>query len=617
MRRPQLLLGGALLALTSTLAMAQPEDLLPDIFNDPAPVRPAPAPTPTATTRPQQPSQPSNPGSPQVQSTSAPVVQDIPSATSQGDLPGIALPENFPSLEELEGMEEGEINELLGLRQKFDVPPAARRALSRIGVVSMDEGGFPSQALAGQPGALVRAAIEGTRGPLVSRWGHILLRRALTSRMEAPAGMAPAEFAALRASLLNRMGEGQMARALVQDVDGGNYSPALTAAAFDAYLSTGDLLGMCPVARLHPDHREGGEWILTKAICDAYLGEVRSAERRLQRALGTGEAAEIDVRLAQRFAGAAGDAGRAVNIEWDGVEELTPWRFGLARALGVEIPENLLSAAPPRLGVAQVRIPALSLPQRAGSADLAAQSGVLSSSAMVDLYSQLYASDQVDGEDRQSAERLREAYVASDPAARLAAMRSLWGPDANYGRMVLTAYAAARLPANEALGSDAGDIVSSMLAAGLDANAVRWAGVAEQGSQAWALIALASPGAAMVDEGALEDFVDNDSSSDARKSRFLLAGLAGLGRLESDVIAEYSDNLGVDFQRATAWSERIDQAGRYRNAALVSLLAGVGMQGDSWGRMTARHLYHIVSALNAAGLEAEARMIAAEAVARG
>ncbi len=32
--------------------------------------------------------------------------------------------------------------------------------------------------------------------------------------------------------------------------------------------------------------------------------------------------------------------------------------------------------------------------------------------------------------------------------------------------------------------------------------------------------------------------------------------------------------------------------------------------------MTARHLYHIVRALDRAGFEAEARMIAAEAVAR-
>ena len=41
------------------------------------------------------------------------------------------------------------------------------------------------------------------------------------------------------------------------------------------------------------------------------------------------------------------------------------------------------------------------------------------------------------------------------------------------------------------------------------------------------------------------------------------------------------------------------------------------MQGDSWSKMTPLHLYHIVSALRRVGLEPEARMIAAEAVARG
>ena len=60
----------------------------------------------------------------------------------------------------------------------------------------------------------------------------------------------------------------------------------------------------------------------------------------------------------------------------------------------------------------------------------------------------------------------------------------------------------------------------------------------------------------------------------------------------------------------------IDRADAADNAALVSILAGLGMQGTEWSQMTARHLYHIVSALNRVGLEAEARMIAAEAVAR-
>lgn len=622
MKRAVLLAGAAVVLSTSlaSLAMAQPEDLLPDIFNDPPPAAPAPTPTPSATARAPQPSgpaQPSQPASPQEPSVSAPVVQDIPSAPAAPAIANIDLPDDFPTLEELEEMEADEINDLLGLRPKFDVPPAARRSLSRVGVIAAGEGGFASRSLVSQPAGLVRAAIEGTRGPLVSRWGHILVRRALASRMDAPDGMDPVEFAALRAGLLNRMGEAGIARYLVQDVDGGNYSPSLTNAAFDAYLASGDLLGACPSARLHPDHRDDGEWILARAICTAYLGDSRSAERRLDRALGTGEAEEIDVRLAQRFAGAAGDGGRGVTIEWDGVSNLTPWRHSLARALGVDLPDGILESASREYDLSDAVIPAVPLVRRVEAADFAATRGVFSSRSMVDLYSQLYSSELVTAGDRSPAVTLREAYVASDPAERLAAMRSLWGAEANYGRMVLTAYAAARMPATDALQDDAGDIIASMLAAGLDANAVRWASQVEQGSQGWALLALANPDGGAVSGDALGDYVSGDDSAEYRKSAFLLAGLAGLGRLDAESITEYSEDLGVNLSRQTVWSQRISQAGRYRNQAMVALLAGVGMQGEGWHRMTPRHLYHIVSALNAAGLEAEARMIAAEAVARG
>ena len=463
----------------------------------------------------------------------------------------------------------------------------------------------------------MRAALEGTRGPVVSRWGHILLRRALASRLDAPAGMEPVEFAALRASLLNRMGESRVAAALVQDVDGNNYSPALLGAAYDSYLATGDLLGVCPLARLHPDMRQDGEWTLTQAICDAYLGETRSAERQLNRALGTGVAPEIDVRLAQRFAGAAGDGGRAVNIEWDGVDELTPWRLSLARSLGVEVPEGLRSAAPTRFDLADVLVPAVPLAERVRAAERAGARGTISARAMIDLYGQSFANEAITGAVRDDAANLRLAYVATEPSARVDAMRVLWGEDDGYGRKVLTAYAAARLPASSAMSADAGDIIASMLAAGLDGNAMRWADSVDAGSQAWALLALADPRGGQVDGDDFDSFASDDASDEARKSGFLLAGLAGLGRLDAETVADKASDLELDFARQSAWSERIGQAARAGNPTLVALLAGVGMQGTGWDKMTPRALFHIVSALNAVGLSAEARMIAAEAVARG
>jgi hypothetical protein len=606
--RRGLLLGGIALAMTSTLAFAAPESLLPDVFDNPAPT-PAPAPRPT-----------SAPGAtPAPSGASQPVIQPLPGGRAgQGELDvEVTIPADFPSLAELEAMEADEVDELLGLKPKFDIPPAARRAVREIGVLDEGEGGFPAGSLDDQPPQLIRAALAANRGPLVSRWGHILLRRALASRLDAPRGMDPATFVALRAALLNRLGEGSVARAVVQDVDSANYNTALANAAFDAYVMTGDILGMCPVARLKSTLRKDGEWNMTRAICAAYAGEARQAERDLQRILYYGEAPRIDALLAQRYAGAAGDGRRAVNVEWNGVEELTPWRFALSRALGVELPDGLRDDAGVRYDIGDVLMPAVPIQQRVTAADRAAARGVISSAAMVDLYSQSW-SEEIAGAERERAVTLREAYVARDPAARLAALRELWGDGTNYGRQVLTAYAAARLPVDDALLDDAPRIVGSMLAAGLDRNAMRWGTTVPEGSEAWALLALAQPDRrTQVSEGAVEDFIGDDGSAEQRKSRFLVAGLAGLGRLDMDSANDLASDLGVNLTRQSAWSQRIDRAAELGNPTLVALLAGLGMQGNGWDKMTARHLFHIVRALRQVGLEGEARMIAAEAVARG
>jgi len=614
-KRIALLLGGTALVLSSTIAIAgDPEDLLPPAFRDPPPQStptPAPVPTPTATA-----ARPVTPVAPSGGTPSAPVVQAIPD--DDGSALSAALPADLPSLEELEAMESDEVNDLFGLRPRFDIPAAARRAVAEVGVLSQAEGGFPTASLANQPAQLVRAALAASDGPIVSRWGHILMRRALASRLDAPAGLDPVEFAALRSQALIAMGEGAVARTLVQDVDGSNYNVALADAAFDSYLATGDVLGMCPAARLQPDLREDGEWELLQAICSAYLGESRGAERRLRRALGTGVAPEIDVRLAQRFAGAAGQGGRAVEIEWDEVETLTPWRFALARAVGADIPSELRDGAPGWADKSEVLIPASPLMARVSAADSAGARGILSSAAMVDLYSQLWASDAYSREDKAAAGLLRDAYTAPGVADRMAAMQELWdGAGDSYGGWVLTAYAAARMPVSEDLLDNAAPLIASMLTAGLDANAMRWGSVVPEGSEAWALLALAQPQRSnAVSEGAVRNFMDGDGSAEQRKSAFLVAGLAGLGRLGDNDFAELGTDLGVSYTRSSAWSTKIGQAAQVNNAALVAFLAGLGMQGESWDQMTPRQLYHIVSALNRVGLSAEARMIAAEAVAR-
>ena len=210
-----LAIGCAALALTSSLVLAQdaPESLLPPGFDDPAPA-PRPSPRPTVSQS-QEPSRPASSSSSSSSAPSSPVVQPVPGfagGASTATMP--ALPSSLPSVEELEKLGADELDELLGLKPKFDIPPASRRSLEKIGLLSQSEGGMPSGSLAGQPAALVKAAVDGLKGPTVSRWGHILVRRALASRLTGPKGLNPVDLAASRTRALNAMGEHTVARAL-------------------------------------------------------------------------------------------------------------------------------------------------------------------------------------------------------------------------------------------------------------------------------------------------------------------------------------------------------------------------------------------------------------------
>ena len=114
-------LGGAAIALSATLAFAQdaPESLLPPGFDDPVPA-PAPA----------RPAQTPASRTPQAQAVpgSSPVIQPLPGpAADVPNLDGVDL-NKIPSLEELEAMSTDELDELLGLKPKFDIPPGARRS---------------------------------------------------------------------------------------------------------------------------------------------------------------------------------------------------------------------------------------------------------------------------------------------------------------------------------------------------------------------------------------------------------------------------------------------------------------------------------------------------------
>ncbi|HYD36322.1 MAG TPA: hypothetical protein VEA60_01835, partial [Allosphingosinicella sp.] len=322
----------------------------------------------------------------------------------------------------------------------------------------------------------------------------------------------------------------------------------------------------------------------------------------------------IDTLLTEKVIGAGANTRRAVTIEWQGVDELSSWRFGLASATGLEIPGELMNRAGPAVWAWQARAPMVPLEQRVAAAERAAALGVFSNASLVEMYSLI--ADRTDPSEIAGSvgDRLRRAYVAGSVVERVDAMRDLWGEgEQRYGRFVLTAAAAARIPPVGDYGDRADELLGSMMTAGYDRFAARWGGVAGSldggdGERAWSILAVGAP-RAVVDLGPnrVEAFTE---AVDAQRGRMLVAALAGLGRLADP--AAY----GVSPAPRSRWANLIAAAARAGQPGTVALLAGVGMQTSGWRGVPPEHLYHIVRALKDVGLDYEARMIAAEAMTR-
>lgn len=498
----------------------------------------------------------------------------------------------------------------------YELPPFARRGTTTLGPLRSADGGFPADAFGRADGQFLQALMRRTAAPVPSRWLSITLRRLLVSELDTPARANGADFAAERAWLLLRMGEAVAARAVVQGVDGADYTPKLYQVALNALLATGDPAGLCPLAdRGAAVTRERG-WTVAQAICAGLNGEQSRAQTLVRQARNRGTARGVDLLLAQKVIGAGAGGRESITVEWNGVDRLTAWRFGLATATGVEVPDALLTGVGPQVRYWQALSPAVAPHLRLAAAEGAAAQGVLSSAALVDLFSGLRGGDDTPAATDAAADTLRTAYVDRAADARIAAMRRLWGEDARvpYARLVLTARAASRLPARAEV-AEADRLVAAMLSAGLDRAALRWRAQVPAGGDAWAMLTLADPDmTGQLTYSALASYAGSGDA--ARKQRLLFAGLAGLGRLSAEDIERAAQALDVRIGAVNSWTQALDRAAAAGQAGTVVLLCAIGMQTADWRGVPPASLYRIVAALRAIGLTGEARMIAAEALAR-
>jgi hypothetical protein len=576
---------GGLAALAPAIGQEKPESILPPGFGEtPAPPPTTPPPAPRA-------GEPVAPAA-----TVQPLPLPAPSASPS------ATPSPTPTVDP-------------AVLAQYEMPASARRSLDRIGPSS--DGAIAADAFGTADGRYVERLMRHLTAPLPSRWMSILLRRTLTAPIDTPRNVNGADFAAERGWLLLRMGESVAARAVVQGVDTNNYTPKLYQVAMNAALATGDPGGLCPLVDGAMRAVPARGWTMAQAMCAALSGYPAQAGPLLTTARRRRVASGIDLLLAQKVIGAGAQGRQAVTIEWDGVDQLTTWRFGLAMATGVPVPDSLYATVGRQVTYWRALSPSMTLADRLGAAEAAAGQGVLSSAALVDLYGAATDDDSVQSATTAIARDLQTAYADRNADARMAALRQIWGDDAGrpaYARLILTARAAARMPvAKDKAENDR--LVASMLSAGLDRTAARWRASVETGSDAWAMILLADPDAnSRVRYGDLAAYSGGGDS--ALKQRMLFAGLAGLGRLAPADVERAAQALDVRIGAENSWTRALDSAARAGQVGTVALLSAIGMQTPGWKGVPPEALYRIVAALRAVGLDGEARMVAAEAIAR-
>ena len=620
-QRTKLLAAAALVVLAlPALAQERPTSILPPGFGDPAPAPPPAPPRQSGSAAPRTPTSPTTPR-PQPDTLSA---EPAP-ATATDTIPAPVSGGSEDQVAESDSLNSADVA-AANAADPQEVPDAARRDPSLVGRLDPAALGLGSDPFGAASGLFLERAMRSTEGTLPSRWLHIALRNALLARAPAPYGVDPADWVAERAWLLLRMGEADAARMLVAGVDVADFTPKLSQIAVQSALASADPAALCPM-RADMGDIEPGIAPLVDAICSSLSGNPETAAADINQSRRRSRLGGIDVSLADKLVGAGANTARAVTIEWDGVEQLNAWRFGLASATGLAPPDRLFDKASLQLRAWQARAPMLSAEQRLPAMRTGAGLGVFSGQSLIDLYAALYDRTDTDELAQTDAFQLRLAFVGNDQDARLAAMRHLWdkakGPLEIEATRAMLGIAASRITPDAALQKDAPDLIASMLAAGLDEDAARWAPVIAKMDDAaedrcWAMLVLGAPSTAGLDtsSGRISSFIGRNNDDEGRRGALLVAGLAGLGRIDDATALSLSDRYGYGLGRQDEWSGLIKGAARRGQGGSATILAGLSFNAVTWRAVPARFLLYSVKALNETGQRFNARMIAAEALSR-
>lgn len=550
-----------------------------------------------------------------------------PATQSANPAPSAVQPTQNEALSE-GGTDETAVEEVSNTNIGPPAPPVeypswAQRDPWNVGPLPPGDAHLTSDAWGQASGQFLSILMRRMQTPIASRWLHIALRDGLLAKVHAPINVNPVDWVAERAWLLLRLGEADGARMLVDGVDTDRFTPKMVQVAVQNALANADPAAMCPLED-GIKQSDAGVLRLVQAMCTSLAGQSDQASAMIDQARRYGRIGGVDLALAEKVVGAA-SSGRASTIEWDPVDSMTAWRFGLAAGTGMVAPDRLINASPVQLRAYEARAPLLTAQQRLSSAQIAAGLGVFSSQTMVDLYSAIYDTTDPGDLPDSDAWQLRQAFVGKDADARIASIRKLLGSGKDSiqkeAARALVARAATLVTPDPKLAKDAPELISAMLAGGYDQAAARWIPAVgrmdnEDADRCWAMLALAVRNVADVGSSRIGSFIKRDNSRDHVRSALLVAGLAGIGRISTDTANSLNQRYGLGLGHVTSWTRMIDAAAARGQGGTVLVLAGTGFQTPAFDRVPSAHLYHSVAALERTGQDFTARMIAAEALSR-
>jgi hypothetical protein len=450
-----------------------------------------------------------------------------------------------------------------------------------------------------------------------SRYQHVALRRLLLTPAKPPVGADPVKFLNARAHLLLRMGEVEAAKILLSTLPQTAFNRQSYAIAGQGHMAAIDLPSACPLATRAIVFSPDAQWPLISGVCSALQGDEGGAALGLDIARQEGKVNRFDLLLAEQMVTALSGGGRGGEIAWPDKGKFTSYRVGGVYSSGQRFPRRALLGAPSVVQSWLARSGAIDSDTRWALAWTATARGVMSAAE----FSSLWALRGGAMDERARAYRPEGVYQRAFAANKLSARQKAFAQllamgKSEAGRAAMWSLLAAPA-ANYPLRADQSDFapnaVRAMIMGGRQREALRWWPVAANSKaapQLWALL-LASHGdkSLPVSQGMADQWSDMQSGNG--KDQQIKIGFAVLQGLGYPLKAPLGKNPSLENDGALF--EKLADAVARKARGEVVLLSQLAL-GPNWAACDAPVLYTILRAYRAVGLDAEARMLGAEAM---